>query len=111
MLLYVNFIEVNFILQTLKSIPIHQIKILVEVLLLLTAYILIVVNKKPLSIFARKTFLILQRLNNIKVINNKFTLYFLLISLCFCINFPNVTTPFGTGDGHYDDAIDSFSEH
>jgi len=93
------------------DLPSHQIKILVEVLSLFTAYILIFVNKEPLSILARKTLLILRRLNNIKVINNKFTLYFLLISLCFCINFPNVTTPYGTGNGQYDDAIDSFSEH
>ncbi len=75
------------------------------------AYALIIFNKARLKKIAAKAFETLDKLNKIKAINNKFSIYFILISLCFCFNLPNVKYPYGTGNGQYEDSIDSFSEY
>ena len=95
----------------LLNLPKHQIHLLVNASIFFLTYAILLFNKSILKKIAAKALSILHALNNIKAINNKFSIYFLLISICFCFNIPNIKYPYGTGNGQYADSIDSFSEY
>ena len=98
-------------MSTFTNLPTHQIYLLMNAAIFFSIYALILINKSRLIKFAGKALSILHSLNRVKAINNKFSIYFILISICFCFNIPNIKYPYGTGDGQYADSIDSFSEY
>ncbi|QDD07084.1 hypothetical protein FIT66_04490 [Candidatus Methylopumilus planktonicus] len=93
------------------NLPSHQVNLLVHASIFFSIYALLLLNKRGLIKVAGKVLPVLHNLNNIKPINNKFTIYFILISIFFCFDIPNIKYPYGTGNGEYADSIDSFSEY
>jgi hypothetical protein len=98
-------------MSTIANLTTHQIRLLINVFVFFSAYAFVIFNKTRSKKIAEKAFVILNKLNKIKIINNKFSIYFVLIIICFCFNIPNVKYPYGTGNGQYEDSIDSFSEY
>lgn len=93
------------------NLPSHQVNLLVNASIFFSIYALLLLNKRRVIKVAGKALPALHNLNNLKPINNKFTIYFILISIFFCFNIPNIKYPYGTGNGEYADSIDSFSEY